>query len=219
MAAVTTPTTARATLVRASGACLILAGALISGAVTHPDILDTSFATAALDASWPVWHALWLVATVLMLAGLAGLSLRHEGRWGALGTVGLLLAIPGLVLTACAAFFEAFVMPEIARADPTLLEWDGPLLSSWGLRLAGGLALAWPVGLCFVGLAVWRARLLPRGAAALLTIGGPGFAALGGPFVPVLGDLSVLVLAAAHLWLGWALWVDPSSHPAASGQD
>jgi hypothetical protein len=192
--------------VRAAGTCLIAAGVLIAGAVFHPDIFEISFADAALGSPyWTAWHAAWLSATILSLFGLAGLAARHGALLGALGVTGLLLAVPGLVLTACAAYYEAFLFPPLARADPALLDWDGPLLGSTMIRVIGGLALLWLAGLLLVGIAAWRTRVVPPGAAALLSAGAAGFGAFEGPFVPVLGVISVLVFAAGHIWLGYAL--------------
>jgi hypothetical protein len=73
---------------------------------------------------------------VLSLFGMAGLYAYHTGRLGALGLVGLALAVPGFVLVACAAYVEAFVMPALARNEPRLLDWHGPLL--WSEAPPGG---------------------------------------------------------------------------------
>jgi hypothetical protein len=201
-------TTVRASsnLIRWSGLCLVAVGVLIAGLVIHPDIFETPFARAALEPTWMTLHLLGLAAAVLSLIGLAGLYAVQTGQLGRLGGAGILLAVPGLVLTACLAFFEAVIMPVLARADSRLLAWDGPLLGLAAFRVGAALALLWPFGLCLVGIATWRARLFPRGAAALLAIGAPAFAAFEGPFVPILGVASVLTLAAAHVWLGYAMW-------------
>jgi len=189
-----------------SGLSLAAAGVLIAGTVAHPDIFETGFAAAARQSFWAPWHAAWLVSTVLSLFGLAGLYACQAGRLGTLGLAGLALAVPGLVLAACAAYVEAFVMPALARAEPGLLDWDGPLLTSPAIRLSGGLALMWLVGMALVGVATWRADVLPRGAAATLAAGAVTFGAFEGPFVPVLGVVSVVVFAAGHVWLGLAMW-------------
>lgn len=206
---------ANATLVRWSGLCLMAAGVLIAGAVAHPDVFDVGFAVAARESPlWAVWHALWLASVVLSLFGLAGLYVRHADRLTPLGVVGFALAVPGLVLVACVAYVEAFVMPIVARSDPALLDWDGPLLTSAAIRITGGLALVWLLGLLLVGVATWRANIVPRGAAAALTVGAPAFAVFEGLFVPLLGMLSVVVLAAGHVWLGYALWSEPTASAA-----
>jgi len=78
---------------------------------------------------WTAGHAAGLVALVLTMFGLAGLVARYGGRLGALGLTGIIVAVPGIVLTACAAYGEAFVLPPLARIDQSE---TGPALSSGG---------------------------------------------------------------------------------------
>ena len=191
--------------VRFAGWCLIAAGLLITPTVFHPDIFDISIGEASLMPYWAAGHAAGLVAMVLTMFGMAGLVARYGARLGALGLAALVVTVPGIVLTACVAYGEAFVLPPLARIDPQLVDLQGPLLGSWPVRVLGGLALLWLVGLTLLGVALWRTRVVPRAAAGLLAVGAVGFGAFEGPFVPVLGVLFVIVFAAAHVWLGCAL--------------
>jgi hypothetical protein len=118
------------------------------------------------------------------------------------------VTVVGLVVAAALAALEAFAFPVLARESPALLDIDGPLLGSVWVRAMGGLALLWFVGLALLGAAIERAGVLPRGAGALLAVAAVAFAAFEGPFVPVLGQLSVVLFAAAHGWVGWALFSD-----------
>jgi hypothetical protein len=183
----------------------VVSGLLILPVIGHPDIFETGFVEASLGAFWMPGHAAGLLVAVLSILGLAGLAVRHGTRLGVLGAVGMVLTVVGLVVTASLAALEAFAFPVLAREAPALLDIDGPLLGSVTIRAIGGLALLWFVGLALVGVAIERAAVLPRGAGALLAVAAVAFVALEGPFVPVLGQLSVLVFAAAHGWVGWAL--------------
>jgi hypothetical protein len=196
------------TFVRWSGIGLMVSGLLILPVVVHPDIFETGFAEASRDPLWAPGHAAGLLVVVLSLFGLAGLAARHGARLGRLGVVGTILTAVGLVATTALAALEAFAFPVLAREAPTLLDLDGPLLGSAAVRVVGGLALLWFVGLAVLGTAIERAGVLPRGAGALLAVAAVAFAAFEGPFVPVLGQLSVVVFAAAYGWVGWALCSD-----------
>lgn len=196
------------TFVRWSGVGLVLSGLLILPVLGHPDIFDTGFVEASRGAFWALGHAAGLLVAVLSLLGLAGLAARHGERLGRLGAVGTVCTVVGLVVTASLLAMEAFAFPVLAEEAPALLDIDGPLLGSVPLRAVGGLALLWFVGLALVGFAVERAGMLPRGAGGLLAVSAAAFAAFGGPFVPVLGQFSVLLFAAAHGWVGWALFRD-----------
>jgi hypothetical protein len=193
------------TFVRWAGGCWIAVGVLLLAELAHPDALAIGFAESSRQSLWPALHVAWVLASILTLVGLAGLAARFGAALGRLGIAGILVAVPGLVVTAGLFLTEAFVFPVLAREDPGLLDIDGPLLGSTTLRLTGGLAGMWFLGLVLVGLAVERARVLPRGTGVLLAVATVLFAALEGPFLPVAGELAVLLFSAAQVRLGWAL--------------
>jgi hypothetical protein len=182
------------------------AGVLLLSTAPHPDVFDSTFAQAALDTPfWVAMHAALLVSAVLSVGGLVGLYAAHADRLARLGAVGVAFAVVGLVMAACVFYFEAFLLPVIARHDPELFAWDGPVVASWGVRL-GALAGLWLIGLVMVGFALSRSDVVPRAAAWTLAVTAAAFALLEGPFVPVLGPLSTLAFAAGHVWVGAALW-------------
>lgn len=196
------------TLVRWTGGCWIAAGVLLLAELAHPDALGLGFAASSLQTLWPAVHVAWVLATVLTIFGLAGLVARHGPSLGRLGLTGAVLAVPGLVVAAGLFLTEAYAFPVLAREDPDLLDLGGPFLGSLALRLTAGLAGLWFLGLVLVGVAVERARVLPRRVGLLLAVGTAAFAALEGPFVPVAGKLAVLLWSAAQVWFGLALLAD-----------
>jgi hypothetical protein len=203
-------------VVRWSGYALVAAGLLTLPVLGHPDIFAEGFADASLSWFWAAGHAAGMALAPLTVVGLAGLAVRHGPRLGRLGVVGLVLTLVGLVATAGLLAVEAFAFPVLARADPALLDLDGPLAGDPVFRAVGGLALLWFIGEALVGVAVERAGVLPRGTGWLLAVGALCFAAFEGPFLPVVGPLSVLLFAGAQMWLGWALVRDGVSSPVAT---
>ena len=196
------------TFVRWSGYALIAAGLMTLPVLWHPDIFAEGFAEASLSWFWAVGHAAGMALAPLTIVGLAGLAARHGPRLGRLGAAGLVLTLLGSVAAAGLLAVEAFAFPVMARADPALLDLDGPLAGDPFFRAAGGRARLWFIGEALVGAAVERAGVLPRGTGWLLTAGALSFAAFEGPFVPVLGPISVVIFAGAQAWLGWALVQD-----------
>jgi hypothetical protein len=199
------------TWVRWANGCWIAAGVLLLAELAHPDALAIGFAASSRQTLWPALHVAWVLAAILTLFGLAGLVARFGPALGRLGAAGVVLAVPGLVVAAGLFLTEAFVFPVLARQDPALLDLDGLLLGSLVIRLAGGLAGLWFVGLVLIGVAIERARVLPRGTGMLLAVATVLFAALEGPFLPVAGELAVVLFAAAHVRLGAALVGDARS--------
>ena len=200
------------TSVRWAGGCWIAVGVLLLAELAHPDALGIGFAASSLQPLWPALHVAWVLATVATLFGLAGLIARHGPQLGRLGRLGAVLAVPGLVVAAGLFLTEAFAFPVLAREDPALLELDRPFLGSLALRLTAGVAGLWFLGLVLVGVAVERARLLPRKAGLLLAVATAAFAALKGPFVPVAGKAAVVLFSAAQVWFGLALLARRDPH-------
>lgn len=204
------------TSVRWAGPCFVGAGLLTFSAVTHPDILEMGLAEASRTPLWTPMHAAGLLVVALSLGGIAGLALLHRGRWGRLGSAGVVMTVVGLVATAGLTAIEAFTFPALARAEPALLDFDGPIAGTPAFWVLGGLAGLWFLGEAAVGVAVARAGVLPRAPALLLAVGAVGFAAFEGPFVPVAGQVAVVLFAAAQMWLGGVLVVADQSVPADS---
>jgi hypothetical protein len=197
--------------VRWSGLALIAVGLLLTPGVAHPDVFEVGFAAPAVEPLWVVMHVCWLVATVLSIFGVAGLVVAQGARLARLGWLGVALTVPGLVAVACLMWYEAVVMPGLAREDPRLLALDGPLLTSPEYIVGGSFAALWLLGLLLIAVGTWRAGVLPRGAAVTLGVGAVGMAAFETAFVPVLGVVSLLVFAAGHVLLGTALLAKPGA--------
>lgn len=194
------------TLDRWSGGCLIAAGVLLLPGVLHPDIFETTLAEAA--STTPLWvpmHLAAIAVAALTLAGLTGLYAAQARRLGRLAAVGFALAIPGLVMTGSVAYAEAVLLPVVASRHPELLDWDGSITTDWTIRLTTGMALFWLVGLVLLGLALWRARAVPAGAALTLAAAAAVWPVLGGLLIPVLSSLSTVAVAVGYVAVGAAL--------------
>jgi hypothetical protein len=198
---------------------LAAAGVLLAvGAVLHPNILDTDVAVVVRGTRrWDWLHIAYLVAFVLQGYALAGLVALHAGRWGRVGVTGAVLAVPGLAAAAGGIVMEATTFPAIAADAPHLLAWGGPILAGSSARIVAAAAGAYFLGFVLVAVGVARAGVLPAATGWLFAVSLVLYAALAGPFVPILGWLSGLLLAAAALWLGTAIWrvALPTRHAAA----
>jgi hypothetical protein len=202
---------------RWSGACWIAAGFLLLIGTLHPDIFETTLAHVAAGALWVPIHVAALVAVVLTLFGLTGLYVARAEQLGRLGAVGFVLAVVGLVMTACVAYAEALLLPVIARDHPAVFDWDGPVTTSWAVRVTTGMALLWLVGLVLLGLELRRSGVVSAGAALTLVGGAVAFSVFGGLLIPVLAPLSTLALAIGYAWIGLALWTGATGRTLTTG--
>ena len=197
-------------LIRAAGAAAIAAGAIFIGVqVGHPP-LDLAFITTAEGA---VRNTLKVLMAVLALVGITGMYLSQVRRNGVLGLIGYLTLAAGYLLIMSSTFGLAYVLPPIADANPTFV--SDVLTTFTGGTAAGDvgvLGAAFQVqSLCYLaggvlfGVALFRARILKRWAAALLAVGGLVSAALS--LMPdALYRLIALPNGIALIGLGYSLW-------------
>ena len=201
-----TPTT----LTRAAGIAAAAAGLIFVGVqINHPPMEVASVATT----EWAVRGTAKVVMAALALAGITGMYLRQVRRSGVLGLIGYLVFAAGYVAIGSVAFVSAYALPSIAGAMPDWVQnvlnaADGKTvtgdigLMGTAIHVEGYLYLAG--GLLF-GIALFRARVLARWAAALLAAG--TVASLAIPFLP---QAFVRPLAfptgIALVGLGYSLW-------------
>ena len=201
-----TPTT----LTRAAGAAAVAAGLIFIGVqINHPPSEVASVTTT----EWAVRNSLKVLMAALALAGITGMYLRQVKQIGVLGLLGYLVLGAGYLLIACTAFVSAYVLPAVAGTDPGYV--NDVLAAATGGTPAGDIGLlrgviqvqgfAYLAGGLIFGIALYRARVLARWAAALLVVGGVVTIALS-----VMPDAFYRFLAfpngIAMVGLGYSLW-------------
>ena len=197
-------------LSRSAGAAAVLAGLTFIGVqIGHPHLDVSSVGTT----EWIIRNSAKMAFAALSLAGITGMYLLQVRKMGVLGLVGYLLLSSGYLLILATAFIAGFVLPSLAQTDPAYV--DGVLTAAAGgmtttdigsLRpalVAEGVAFL-AGGLLF-GIALLRARVLARWAAALLAVGAVLTLTL-----PLLPDSLYRALAypnaVALIGLGYSLW-------------
>jgi hypothetical protein len=198
------------TLSRSAGVAAVAAGLIFIGVqVNHPHLDATSVTTTDVL----VRDALKVLMAVLALAGITGMYLRQVRQTGVPGLIGYLLLGTGYLVIMGTSFVATFVLPSIAGTDPSFV--DDVLAVATGGTAAGDIGplryaiqaegIAYLAGGLVFGLALYRARVLARWAAALLAVGGLVSAAL-----TVLPDAFYRLLAfpngIAMIGLGYSLW-------------
>jgi hypothetical protein len=205
-------------LVRAAGLSAVLAGWLYAVIqFVHP----AEEVGAVTGTAWVVVGAMTLAFGVLGLVGVTGVYLRQVRETGVLGLAGYLLTGLFFLLVTAFTFAETLVLPPLAAEAPAFVDSVLGIFAgtggdvdlgalgaigavSFGLYLVGGVLL---------GSAVVRARVLARGAGALLVLGAA--CTLVVPLLPhAVGRYAALPFAAALVWLGWSLWAERAAGPA-----
>lgn len=197
-------------LTRASGAAAVAAGLIFIGVqINHPHLDATSITTAEVA----VRNSLKVLMAALGLVGITGMYLSQVRRNGVLGLIGFLVLGTGYLLIMGTTFALAYVLPSIAGTEASYVD-DVITVVTGGTATGdiGALQTALQVqnitflagGLVF-GIALYRARVLARWAAALLAAGGVVTVLLS-----VLPDAFYRLLAfpngIALIGLGLSLW-------------
>jgi hypothetical protein len=202
-----------AKLTRAAGVAAVVGGLLYIGVqIKHPN-LDLALVTTT---EWKVRQTMKVLFTSLSLAGITGMYLRQVTRAGILGLIGYLTLATGFLLMLSTEVIGLVVVPTIAGTSPGYVS-DVLAVSVPGGHAAGDLGLIGPfsqlVGVSYLaggllfGIALFRANVLARWAAALLAVG--AVATLAIPLVPQVNfRLFAIPTGVALVGLGYSLWRD-----------
>ncbi|MFQ5813958.1 MAG: hypothetical protein ACE5I2_12360 [Anaerolineae bacterium] len=158
--------------------------------------------------AWVIWWTLLVISFMLIQLGLAGLyASQAQGTRGA-GLIGFLLASIGTTLAAGVGYTSAFAVPSVMKEAPALPSFV-EISPFFEVQLLSYLVFA--LGWCLLGIATVRARVLPRWAGVLLTVGGVLSLAPWAVIGPV-------VLGLALVWMGYTLWSGTSEVAGQSGE-
>jgi hypothetical protein len=188
-------------LIRWSGLSALVGGVLIivSDVINAVLFPGEQSSQVMLTGSWLTIQILGLVALALITLGLVGMYACQVQQAGTLGLIAFVMTFGGMLMVFGLSWGEPFLGPLVAEQAPGLLSAE----PSGALAVGSILSIVlFALGWLLFGLASLRAGTLPRGAAALLIVG----ALLS--FVLTLLNLPLfsVVLGAALIWTGYALW-------------
>jgi hypothetical protein len=154
------------------------------------------------------------VMSLFGIFGITGLYARHVETTGWLGLLGYLMLIIFYAVQMCISFLEPLILPLLTSVAPTFVDsLLGMVSGAGGPMDLGALPTIYALssfiylfGLLLFGSAMFRARILPRWAAALLAGSGP-LAILMVTLLPhQLERLAAMPMGFALAWLGYSLW-------------
>lgn len=200
-----TPTT----LTRAAGIAAAVAGLLFIGVqIGHPTLEVATVTTT----DWAVRNTLKVVMAALALVGITGMYLSQVKKIGVLGLLGYVVFGVGYLVILSIAFIAVTVLPALADTAPAYVN---DILAVASGRTASGdvgfmqtaeliSGVAFVAGGFFFGVALFRAGVLARWAAALLALS--TVATLAIPLLHVNERLFAIPTGVALIGLGYSLW-------------
>jgi hypothetical protein len=197
-------------LIRASGLSAVAAGLLFLGVqINHPQ-LDADFVTTT---EWSVRQSMKVLMSGLSLAGITGMYLRQVKQSGVLGLLGYVVLGIGYLIMMSVEVIGLVVLPAVAHTSTGYV--NNVLAAATGGHPNGDIGLMQPLtlvagltymlgGLIF-GIALFRAKVLARWAAAVLAAGTISSILI--PFLPQINErLFALPTGVALIGLGFSLW-------------
>jgi len=160
-------------LIATAGLCTASAGAIFIGVqINHPPADVAHIVTTEMT----IRESAKIVMSVLALAGLTGIFLRHRSRLGRLGLAGYSLLTVGYLAMFTVECIVAFVLPTKAHSDPAYVQHvingamgHGPTSGIGHLHeLFLAMGIGYSIGGLLFGIALFRARVLARWASLLL---------------------------------------------------
>lgn len=199
-------------LTRSAGLCAAAAGLLFLGVqINHPH-LDVDFVTTT---EWTVRQSLKVVMAALSLVGITGMYLRQVKQTGVLGLLGYVVFGAGYLIMISVEVVGLVVLPSLAHSAPGYV--TDVLAAATGGHAAGDIGLmqsltlvsglTYMAGGLIFGIALFRAKILARWAAALLA--GGTIASIAIPLLPQINErLFAVPTGVALIGLGYSLWRD-----------
>jgi hypothetical protein len=217
-------------LTRAAGLSAVVGGLLfIAVQINHP-LLDATFTTTT---EYAVRETMKIFMAVFSLIGITGIYLRQVRQTGVPGLIGYVVLGVGYLAIFSTQVVGVFVLPALAGSEPGFVNdvlavatnrtpsGDiGPLQ----IFIQGG-GFAYVAGGIIFGIALFRANVLARWAALLLSVG--AVAILTTSMLPELTQrLFAIPVSVALIGLGFSLWREqrpqntrPMASPASSQLD
>ena len=208
-------------LTRTAGVAAVVGGLLYIGVqINHPH-LDLAFISTT---EWKVRQTMKVLFASLSLAGITGMYLRQVKQIGVLGLIGYVVFSVGYLAMLGVEVIGLVVVPAIAATSPGYVS-DVLAVAVPGGHATGDLGLIQPLisvmgvgflgGSLLFGIALFRANVLARWAAALLAVG--AVATLAIPLVPQVNfRIFAIPTGVALAGLGYSLWRDqrtPAGRP------
>jgi hypothetical protein len=201
-----------ATLFRLAGLSAVAAGVgFVIVGLFHP-VNEPSVVTTA---TWINVHIVAMAMALLGMIGMTGLYVRQAEKAGWPGLAGYALFSLWQAVVMCFSLVEAFILPALATESPAFVaSFLGMFNGAGGEIDLGAMLLLWTLagfmyilGPLLFGIATFRARVLPRGAAALLTVSAL-LVPVGALVPPEFESLILIPVGLALAWLGYALFAE-----------
>ena len=199
------------TLTKAAAIAAMAGGLLfIAVQIKHP-LLNAPFTTTT---EYAVRETAKIVMAVCSLIGITGIYLRQVRQIGVLGLIGYVVLAVGYLTILSIQMIGVFVLPDIATSDPGYVN-DVLAVATNGtpvgdvsrMQTLSTVGITYILGGVIFGVALFRAGVLARSPAVLMSVG--AVATIATFQLPELTQrLFAIPAGVALIGLGYSLWRD-----------
>jgi hypothetical protein len=198
-------------LIRWAGLSAVVGGSLfVAIQPIHPPEILSSVTTS----TWAIVHYVGVAMCLFILLGIAGIYARQAEKVGWLGLAGFLLFGLMWALTACFQFVEGLILPLLATDAPRFVVGVLGVTSGSPSEVNLGIVPAvysltsvlYLLGGVLLGVATFRAGILPRWAGGGLAVGTVAPLVLSLLLPHEFIRLAAVPVGTALALLGYALW-------------
>jgi hypothetical protein len=197
------------TLIRAASLAAVAGGLLFCAVQFKHPLLDVPFITST---EYAVREGAKILMAVFSLIGITGIYLRQVRQLGVLGLIGYVVLGVGYLAILGNQIIAVFVLPDLAAREPgyvsdaiAVATSSTPVGDVSQLQTLNNIAITYIVGGIIFGIALFRAGILARWAAALMSVG--AVATIATFQLPELTQrLFALPAGIALVGLGYSLW-------------
>jgi len=159
-------------LIRAAGIAAVVSGLLdIVYFVAHPSGGEPP-AAHAINGWYAPLHGLEILGQLSFLLAVTGMYLVQNRVTGRLGFAGYVLLLAGTIFVIGTLWGDGFFSPVLASKTPGLLDHGRDLYVGALFWASGAMVGTITLGFLMFGAANLRARVFPRTAVAMMTLGG-----------------------------------------------
>src|SRR5437879_6560464 len=198
-------------LIRWAGLSAVVGGCLFVGIQpVHPPEILSSFTTS----TWAIVHYVGVIMCFLILLGITGIYARQAEESGWLGLAGFLVFGLTWALLAAFQFAEGLIVPLLATDAPKFVVGFEGITSGSPSEVSLGIlpavysltSVLYLLGGVLLGIATFRAGVLPRWAGGGLAVGTVAPLALSLLLPHEFIRLAAVPVGLALALLGYALW-------------
>jgi hypothetical protein len=167
--------------------------------------LENTLAILVTDRHWVMVNVLGVLGSLAGLVGLVGIYIKVTEETGSAGLIGFILAFLGTMLFTATLLWDTIIWPILARYDPTLLDFQGPIYTSktfFPFFIFAGIIYS--LGYMIFAITLAKSGVYPYWGCMMIAVGAPlfGLGSMFGKLQVYPRTIGITLLCIGLIWFG-----------------